>query len=219
MKRKFIEVLLVDCGGVPRIAVSACKDCPSVWGRRTSPKLPNRGCCWYKPDFYLPDVQRMLLSPDGIQTLNLLISLPMLTVEKYSLFLTPTIFPSEIKDSKEGISLCPLFKEQKGCMLPPQYRPYICNISVCPCITKKLPGYGQINRIVANYEKHFFQQQTKMQQILSSYGLDLINHWRESLELLQTIPATNFCTPEIQLQGFIDFAEYSDETKKKKRAL
>ena len=76
------KIFLKDADGTPQFGCTSCYKCSSIFGKSLC-KIKNRGCCWYFPKFTLYDIQKMVRTTEGIETLNMILKLPNVKIYNY----------------------------------------------------------------------------------------------------------------------------------------
>lgn len=200
--------------GVPQYACTSCSKCTSIYGKSLC-KIKNRGCCWYFPKFNLHEIHMMSKTEEGLKTLEYILSLPNIKIynyyihakgyfdeEGYNTYLnTEEAYENNVKDKTIFFRACPFVEDGVGCNLPEQYRSYVCNFFICEEITEKLsksPAYKKYLDERNSYAKWIQWENESLEMILKEKNINLINHFKEVVEVLKEIPLENFVFAKLE---------------------
>ena len=197
---------------IPRYVCTSCSSCDSLIGKSFC-KVKNRGCCWYFPKFTLIDIQRMTKTPEGLQTLNRIISSPHTQIYNYFIHAKGFFDESEYKKYIDGNMLpevdyledytiffrsCPFVESGKGCTLPPRHRTFVCNFFLCKEISEMAESHELFHRYEEErlrYSRWLDWENENLRHILSQENLTLQSNFTEVIKELQELELSQYEFP------------------------
>lgn len=198
--------------GIPQIGCTDCATCNSLMGKSLC-NIVNRGCCHYFPEFTLVDIQRMAILDGGQKALEIVLSNPGTVVNRYNLYSKGPfdkeaydqyissgnlIETGSIKDHTIFFRTCPFVSPGYGCKLPVRFRTVVCNFFICEEILQQadfqdvLKDYMQER---SRYTRWVYRENGQLQHILEANGLDLINDFQNTINLLAELGQENYEFP------------------------
>jgi hypothetical protein len=206
---------------VPRYACTSCSNCSSIMGNSLC-SIKNRGCCWYYPKFTLVEIHRMSKTIDGLQLLERIITNPgsvsyqyyihskgYFDAEGYSQYLKKDLEMTEglPEDQTIFFRACPFVKEGQGCTMAPRYRTHVCNFFICSEIINEASPYGNFQQYLderCRYAKWIDWENAALEHILRENKVNLVSSFASSIELLQSMPVSQYDFPELPLIEYPD---------------
>lgn len=205
--------------GIPQACCTDCGKCQSIMGKSLC-KITNRGCCHYFPEFTLVDIQRMVTLEGGQKALDMILSNPGTTINRYSIYSKGT-FDKEaydqyiascsimetgsIRDHTIFFRTCPYVQPGTGCKLPPRFRTTVCNFFICSEILE-LPGCQDAFRPFleerARYTRWIYRESGILQHILIEHSVDLLTDFSSSARLLAELEPCIYEFPAFEPVSF-----------------
>jgi hypothetical protein len=200
---------------IPRYACTSCFNCTSIMGESHC-NVKNRGCCSYFPKFTLLEIHKMSKTLMGLQTLDIILKNPGTVVYQYYLhvkgyfdkegherYLREEYDPRENlpKDTTVFFRACPFVKAGQGCTLPAKYRNHVCNFFICSEVIKEANANSKFQRYMTectSYSKWVDWENSCLERILAENNVNLVSNFNKSVEILQSIPLSEYEFPALE---------------------
>jgi len=175
--------------------------------------IKNRGCCHYFPEFTLLDIQRMSVLEGGQKALDIILSNPGTTINRFSIY-SKGPFDKEaydkyiesgklpeagdIHDHTIFFRTCPFVIPGKGCRLPVRFRTIVCNHFLCREVLDTVEDRNMLEELLderARYSRWVYRENGILEHILISNGLDLIRDFGASVRMLKEIELSSYDFP------------------------
>lgn len=181
---------------------------------QASAKLKTGAAAGIIPKFNLYEIHKMVKSSEGMKLLRKIISRPETVVYNYYIHAkgyfdeegyNKFISSSEGKkcsfnDKTVFFRACPFVEPGKGCLIPVEYRSYICNFFVCKEVMNDLSSDSEYNNYIRerdNYVHWIEWENESMQAMLTDMNLNLIHNFDEVIKVLKDLPLENYEFPKL----------------------
>ncbi len=204
---------------IVQFGCTECINCSSMMGKSLC-STKDRGCCSYFPEFTLHDIHKMVHTDGGMASLDTILGLPNAVVYEYHIH-AKGHFDKEgygeyingdklleqdiIKDQTLFFRTCGLVNPGQGCSLPARFRPMVCNTFICTELSEKAGKTGKYGIYIderQRYSSWIHWEDRTLQHILIENGVNLINDFEGTIEVLKGIPFNIYEFPQLDVAEF-----------------